>query len=247
MKNFKRYGLLLVVLALISMSYTTRSLLSNPNCPVAYTGAPKATTPSLGQVKYCTNCHGDFSLNTAGGGIAVNGLPGTTYSPGQVYNFSIRINHAMADRRSWGFAIKAVNTTDNKVVGTFSTTNGNASVKGTVSASTTELSHATAATTAAASNYTYTNLTWTAPTTPVASEANIKFYVVANAGDNDGGEAGDYIYATTLSSAMSTLPLTLSSFGVSTADGSEVCLKWQTQYEQNTAGFELERSINGSD
>jgi Reeler domain len=246
MKNFKHSRLSLVVVAFVLMSYTTASLLSNPNCPLAYTGAPKASTPNLGQVKYCTSCHGDFSLNTAGGGLIVTGLPGATYTPGQVYNFGIKINHATANRQIWGFAIKAVNIVDNKVVGTFSTTNSNASLKGSATANTTELSHAGAATTANASNYTYANLTWTAPAVPGANDANIRFYVTGNAGDNDGGEAGDYIYTTTLNSMMSTLPLTLSSLSAVQLNESEVNIKWQTQYEQNTERFDVESSVDGS-
>lgn len=246
MKNFKHYRLLLVVAAFITMSYTTASLLSNPNCPVNYTGAPKATTPNLGQVKYCTSCHGDFALNPAGGSVSVTGLPGTTYTPGQVYNFNLKITHASANRKIWGFAVKAVNTTTNAVVGTFSTTNANASVKGSAGANTTELSHTNAVVTANVNNYSFTNLSWTAPATPTANEANIKFYIIANAGDNDGGEAGDYIYSTTVSSAMSTLPLTLSAFSVSTLNGTDVNVKWQTQYEENTAAFDIESSTNGN-
>jgi hypothetical protein len=246
MKNFKHYRLPLVVVALITMSYTTASLLSNPNCPMAYTGAPKATTPNLGQVKYCTSCHGDFSLNTAGGGLTVTGLPGATYTPGQVYNFSIKINHATANRSIWGFAIKAVNTTDNKVVGTFSSASANASLKGSATANTAELSHTNAPVTGNAGNYTFANLTWTAPSMPGANDANIRFYVTGNAGNNDGSETGDYIYTSMLNSTLSTLPLTLSSFSISQANESEVNVKWQTQYEQNTESFAVESSVDGS-
>ncbi len=246
MKNFRHYRLLIVLVAFVTMSYTTASILSNPNCPIAYTGAPKATTPNQGQIKYCTSCHGDFALNAAGGGITVTGLPGATYTPGQAYNFNIKINHAAANRKIWGFAIKAVNTTNNNVVGVFTSANANATLKGTVAANTAELSHANSVVTANASTYTYTNLTWTAPAAPTAGEANIKFYITANAGDNDGGEAGDYIYTTTLSSAMSTLPLSLSSFTVAPANESNVNLQWQTQYEQNTASFDVETSADGN-
>ncbi|MBL0357796.1 MAG: T9SS type A sorting domain-containing protein [Chitinophagaceae bacterium] len=246
MKNlhFKKYLPMLVVLALVTMSYTTASLLSNPNCPTNYTGAPKAVAP-IGQVRYCTSCHGDFTMNTAGGGMVVTGLPVVKYTPGLAYNFSIRINHAAADRKIWGFAIKAVNTVNNQVVGTFSSTNANATVKGTAAGQTLELSHASCPTTTNTNNYTFLNLKWTAPAAPGANDANIRFYITGNAGDNDGGEAGDYIYTTTLDAAMTALPLTLGAFSLNTVNDAEVKLQWQTLQEINTAVFEIETSADG--
>jgi len=243
--NFKKYLSLLVVAALLCMSYTTTSLLSNPNCPTNYTGAPKAVAP-IGQVRYCTSCHGDFTMNPAGGGLVVTGLPASKYIPGQAYNFSIKVNHATADRRIWGFAIKAVNTVNNQVVGTFASTNANASVKGTVAGQTLELSHATAPTSTNANNYTFMNLKWTAPTTPLANESNIRFYITGNAGDNDGSEAGDYIYTATIDAALGALPLTLGEFTLSTINESAVKATWQTLQELNTASFEVETSADGS-
>jgi hypothetical protein len=243
--NLKKYLPLLIIAALVCMSYTTASILSNPNCPLNYTGAPKATTPSLGQVRYCTSCHSDFAVNPAGGSLVATGLPVAKYTPGQVYNFSIRINHATADRKVWGFAIKAVNTVDNKPVGTFASTNANATVKGTAAAFTTELSHAAAPVTANAGNYTFLNLKWTAPAAPVANETNIRFYITGNAGDNDGSEVGDYIYTTTLDAALSPLPVTLGSFTISSANETAVKLQWQTVQELNTAAFGVETSADG--
>lgn len=226
---------------LLSMSF----MFSNPNCPRNNTGAPSA---SNGTIRYCTSCHGDFTINTGGGGLVVTGLPTTTYLAGQAYNFSIKVNFGAASRTIWGFAIKAVNTTNNNVVGTFSTTNPNASIKGSVANQDVELSHSTAATTTAANTYTYTNLTWTAPATPNANESSIRFYITGVAGDNDNSEAGDYVYTTTQSVTLGTLPVTLSSFEANpNANASAVLLKWQTATEANTSHFELQGSANGTE
>jgi hypothetical protein len=242
----KKHYYMLIILACTTLSYTTSEILSNPNCPTSYTGAPKATTPNLGQVKYCTNsgCHTSFAINTSGS-VTATGLPNGTYIAGQAYNFSITILHSLADRFIWGFAIKAVNTVDNKLVGTFTTTNGNATLKGSVTSNTAELSHSNAPITAATGSYTFSNLKWTAPAAPGPNDAAIKFYIVGNAGDNDGGEAGDYIYSTTVSATLGLTPITLSNFTVSNSNNQTVKIQWQTQVENNASHFEIETSTDG--
>jgi hypothetical protein len=245
----KRKLPIIIVFGFVCMSYTTIKLLNDPTCPLSYTGAPKAVTPSLGQIRYCTNsgCHSDFALNNAGGSVVATGLPTLHYASGTVYNFSLKITHATANRKKWGFAIKAVNAVDNKVVGTFSTTNANASVKGTVAGNTAELSHANAVGTASASTYTYINLKWTAPAIPTVNETNIKFYIIGNAGDGDGSEVGDYIYTSIVSATLSTLPVSLTSFNINSTNQKEVNINWQTAQEINTDHFEIETSTNSSD
>jgi len=173
-------------------------VLSNPNCPTGYTMAPTST----GSTRNCTNCHGDYSLNSGGGNITLTGLP-TTFTAGVAYPFSIKIAHGTADRKVWGYAIKAVDTTTNTVVGTWTSTNANSSIKGTAGGATYELSHANAAVTTVANNYTYTGLTWNAPS---VAPSKVKFYVSAVAGNNNGNEAQDYVYTTTFSSTKYVAP-----------------------------------------
>jgi hypothetical protein len=68
------------------------------------------------------------------------------------------------------------------------------------------------------------------------------------AGDGDDSQAGDYVYTTTQSVALGTLPITLASFeAIQTANPSIVLLKWQTATEANTSLFELQGSSNGTD
>jgi len=186
--------LIIIIIILTAFAFIT----SNPNCPTGYTMAPTST----GSVRNCTSCHGDYSLNSGGGNITITGLP-STFTPGTAYPFSIKIAHGTADRKIWGYAIKAIDTTTNTVVGTWTSTNVNSSIKGTAGGSTYELSHANAAVTTVANNYTYTGLTWNAPAT---APSKVKFFVSAVAGNNNGNEAQDYVYTTTLSSAKYVAP-----------------------------------------
>ena len=177
-------------------------IMSNPNCPTGYTTAPGLNSTTT---RNCTSCHGGASLNTAGGGITATGLP-TTYTAGQSYPFSIKITHSASNRVVWGVAIKAIDTLTHAVIGTWTTTNTNTSIKGTAGGSSYELSHANAATSTATNIYTYSNLTWVAPSAPTAVQARVKFYISAVAGNGSGDETGDYVYATSLTANQFVAP-----------------------------------------
>lgn len=190
---------------------------------------PQGRTGATGS--YCTACHGDFSLNTAGGSVTVTGLPAGGYVPSQVYNLTLTINHAATDRKRWGFSMKAVNSGGTSI-GTLGSTNANAALNGT------ELSHNNAVTTANANTFTYSNLNWTAP--PSAS-GTVTFYYVGNAADGTGGSNNDYIYA---ASTPVTLPIELNNFSA-VNDNNNIVLRWQTSVEINSNYFDVERSDDG--
>lgn len=235
----------LIAIALFTMSFTTLRILSNPNAPLGYTTAPKQGTTS--GARNCTSCHGDFGINSGGGAVVATGLPSGSYLAGQVYNFSVTVTHSTADRTKWGFAIKAVNTVNNNVVGTFTTTNTtNASVKGTAAGNTMELSHKAAGSVANSKTYTFNNLTWTAPAVPGTNDGNIKFYLVGVAGNNSGDEAGDYVYSTSIAAALGTTPVTISSFNTIATNQNSTLIQWKTAQEINTAYFEIEKSIDAN-
>jgi hypothetical protein len=203
MKNKKivlTISLLVMIIGLSSLKIT-----SNPNCPTGYSTAPSLNGTT---VRNCTSCHGGSTLNPAGGGITATGLP-TTYTAGQSYPFSIKITHSSANRLVWGFSIKAIDTLTHAVIGTWTTTNTNMSIKGTPTATNGnyELSHANAATSSAASTYTYSNLTWVAPSVPTAVQARVKFYISAVAGSGDGSESGDFVYTTSLTANQYIAPV----------------------------------------
>jgi hypothetical protein len=183
MKNSPK--IVLVFFAILSTLSSFTILLSSGQPPQGYTGADGF---------YCTQCHSTNPLNNAGGSVTANGLPTNGYTPGTAYAFSISTTHSAVDRRRWGFSIVARNS-QNQTVGTFSENSANAGINGN------ELSHFPAFATAALSNYTFSNLTWTAPATPTIDDQNITFYFTGNAA-NGSGTSGDYIYAATATSAL---------------------------------------------
>lgn len=217
----KIYTIFLLSAFIIILQSGVKSVNSSSAPPTGYTGATG---------NYCTNCHSDFSLNTAGGSVAVTGLPSGGYTPSAVYNLTLQINHSAANRKRWGFSMKAVNA-GGASIGTFSSTNANAGISGT------ELRHNNAVSTGNASTYTYNNLKWTAP---ASASGTVTFYYVGNAADGS-GTSGDYIYA---GSTVVTLPIELNSF-VATTDNNNVILKWQTVNEVNSNYFDVERSDDG--
>lgn len=214
--------LLLVLTALITFQSTTKKVNFSSNPPSGYTGATG---------DYCTSCHSSFSLNSGGGSVTTSGLPIGNYVAGQQYNFSLTISHGAANRRRWGFAIKAVNGAGQNV-GTFSSTNSNATV------SSGELVHNNAVTTANAASFTYNNIRWTAPTSPGTNDNNVTFYYVGNAASGGNGSADDYIYSNATSIA---LPAVLTNLKAQVINQS-VRVDWQSTQEINVARYEIEKS-----
>jgi hypothetical protein len=206
--------------------------LSSGAAPTGYTGAPRTTG---GNDAYCTSCHSDFALNTAGGNVATIGLPSSIVL-GSAYNFSAVITHGVADRQKFGFAIKAVDA-NGASVGTFSTTNPNAGVGNN------EIGHRVAPGVIATNSYTYDNLVWTAPT--VAPVYPITFYIVGNAGNSAQGSGGDYIYSSTFVANASVLPVALSQFSANQISNGNINIQWRTEQEINTVKFEIEKSSDG--
>lgn len=221
MKKIYFVSTLVCCIVLLQSGINSNNYSSVP--PTGYTGATG---------NYCTSCHSSFALNTAGGSVSVAGLPSGGYIPSTAYPLQISISHSAANRKKWGFSIKAVNSVGASI-GTFSSTNGNAAVNGT------ELSHNNAVTTVSSSSYTYTNLKWTAP---ASASGNVTFYYVGNAASGTGdGSSGDYIYA---GSSVLSLPIELASF-TSSMTNNETLLKWQTVTEINSNYFEVQRSDDG--
>lgn len=217
--------LLTVSSCIIIFQSSTQSPKSSGTPPTGYTGATG---------NYCVSCHGDFSLNDGGGNVSATGLPFGTYTAGQQYNFSLNITHGSNNRTKWGFSIKAINSLGQNV-GSFSSSNGNASTNSS------ELSHSGAVSTSAQASYTYANLKWTAPASPTNNDKNVTFYYVANAANGNGGTDGDFIYA---SSTSIGLPALIKSF-TGTAINKTVALKWETLDEKNVSFIEIEKSDDG--
>lgn len=216
--------LFLIIIGVIIFQSSTKKVTSSGAPPPGYTGATG---------NYCTSCHSDFAVNSGGGTVSTSGLPLGSYTAGQQYNFSLTITHASANRRRWGFAIRAVNSVGQNI-GTFSTTNSNAFVNSG------EMAHLNAITTGLQASYTYNNLRWTAPVSPGTNDKNVTFYYVGNAGDGNGGSGGDFIYA---NSSSTVLPATLENLQAKVHEQS-VSISFKAVQQVNIAHFEVEKSVD---
>jgi hypothetical protein len=179
MKRIKS-ALFLLTLTICCSIFMSADFINSGEAPTGFTGAEGST---------CINCHRGNTLNASGGSVVIEGLP-QSYNPGESYNFTVKINHADADRKRWGFAVKAVSTIDPNVAGTFSATNTNARI------SEGEVGHSRAPFTDETNTYTFDQLKWTAPSNPTPNQQSITFYVVGNAA-NGSGSSGDFIYTAT--------------------------------------------------
>lgn len=216
---------LLVILSIVSLvllQSVTNKVNYSSTPPPGYTGATG---------NYCTNCHNSFALNSTGGSVSTTGLPTSSYTASQQYNFSLKITHAAANRTRWGFAIKAVNNLGQDV-GTFSSTNANAAAQNN------QLTHNNAVSTAPSSSFTYNNLKWTAPSSPGVNDNNVTFYYVGNAANGSFSSDGDYIYS---NSSSTVLPAIFNNFAAVVKEKS-VKLSWDITEEINVAYYEIEKS-----
>ncbi|MFN9710266.1 MAG: T9SS type A sorting domain-containing protein [Bacteroidota bacterium] len=185
MKRFNRSRFFFLFLIIFSLTFISADLASSGFPPAGYTGAEGRT---------CINCHGGNPLNAGGGSVVIEGLP-PFYSPGATYNnISVKIIHAATDRTRWGFAMKAV--ANGNAIGTFSANNTNVNINTAAR----EVGHANAPFTNPSNTYTFSNISWTAPSNPTSAQQNITFFVSANTvGDN-----GYFIYASSQGISLNT-------------------------------------------
>ncbi len=225
--NFFLKSLPLAVIAYVILAGNSNSNFRPDFFPAGNTGANGSST--------CSGCHSSFSPNTNG---SVSSTLPSTISPNTAYNFSVTINSSQANRKRFGFAIKAIDETTGNSMGTFSTTNPNAV------ADADELGHKNVTISSTVlTTYTYNNLTWTAPTT--IPSTGIKFYLVGVAGNGADGNSQDVPYQTSfLVTPATTLPVNLVNFNIQSKTNGAL-LTWQTAEERNNSGFEIEKSKDG--
>ncbi len=187
----------------------------------------------------CSNCH---TGSGAGGssGITLTGVP-TAYVEGTTYPLVLTLTDENASgnpNARGGFQIVATNGTNGSQVGTFSEPTGTRIV-----GSTDRLIQSTPKNFSGSNSVTW-SFDWTAPSS--GGPANIQFFYTGNAADGaSGANSGDNAYAG--SSASIPLPVELSYFDVKPMEDEIVKLNWQTQSEENSDYFEIERSQNESE
>lgn len=163
-------------------------------------GPPRSRTgaPAIGGIaaeKNCTDCHGDFALNT-GGSVQITGAP-NLYVPGRTYDITVRItstNTAGFAGRGWGFEMTAIRASDGLGAGTFATVAGQGTgiISGTNTMATRRYIQQTDPRYNSAGPVDY-RIQWTAPDPGVGG---ITLYAAAVAANGDGSEGGDWVYTT---------------------------------------------------
>lgn len=157
----------------------------------------------------CTSCHADFKLNEGEGRVLIQGVS-ANYSPGQQMNIVVRAEQENAV--IYGFQLTAIDSTGQKV-GTFTiplTSENRIQILQGVVGPQNLLREYVEHTSGGLSNGQFGFNTWEFSwTAPMQSVGRVDFYATANAANSDGGTGGDYIYATTASTAPPSTPVTL--------------------------------------
>ena len=176
MKKYIPYALPLVIILM------TSSILSD-NGKAGETNSPGESN--------CTSCHGDFAANTGGGSIMIanTGMTNWQYTPGQTYPITVTV--AKTGMPLFGVGVECL-TASNTNAGTFAITNTastrllSATVSGVSRINVTHTLNG-----GLAANSKAFTFNWTAP---AAGTGPVKFYFSGIASNNDGSEAGDYVY-----------------------------------------------------
>ena len=168
--------LVLGVIALFTMSF---SMFLLPDPP------PDGNTGSPGDGADCSNCHGDFTVNSGTGTATITtDIPACGYTPLSTYSITVSI--AQTGTNEFQFQCSPQNAS-----GTYlGTMNANSSVQiyGVKYIS-------GASGTLASTNSNSWTFTWTAP---AAATGPVTFYASFAAVDGDASESGDYIYTKSL-------------------------------------------------
>jgi FG-GAP-like repeat len=155
----------------------------------SYTNAPEESN--------CTACHGDFTVNSGTGNVALNGIP-ANYLPNQAIPLTVTVSQS--DGVLYGFQMTAIDSTGNKI-GTYTLPTQNpqplqvvSGLVGQVGYDRRYIEHTSQGITPTVFGSKTWNFTWNAPARRVGK---ISFYISGNAANSDGSTAGDYIYTNT--------------------------------------------------
>lgn len=162
-------------------------------------GAPSRRTGAPGEGT-CTGCHGDFALQPAGSHLSLSGIP-ALFSPGQTYSGTVTLNSNGSS--IWGFELAAKDTILQAQAGTLVVTDAvhTQAITGTVNSQLiTYLTHTSSGNYGGQAGPISWNFNWTAPS---INQPTVAFYVAALAGNNDGAESGDSVFALTFKTRAS--------------------------------------------
>ena len=159
----------------------------------ASSGGKAGKTGSPGE-NTCTQCHGDFALNSGGGSVSITSpnLTGWSYTPGQTYTINVTVSKSGVQLFGLGFE-SLLSTGAN--AGTLVITNSVETHLLSANVSGSSRTNVVQETDGGASSNSHTfSFNWVAPS---SGAGNLTFYAVGMACDNTGGTGGDYVYTTT--------------------------------------------------
>ncbi|MGB1317822.1 MAG: choice-of-anchor V domain-containing protein, partial [Flavobacteriales bacterium] len=178
----KKFTLVLSMLLMVGLVY-------DYNYRTAHTfsaGAPEGRTGSPGDGADCTMCHSGQSTPAAGSVSITSDIPGSGYSGGATYTFTVTATDAGSSR--FGFQISPQDNAGN-LIGTLIASGAGTMFSG---AGSDYITHAFGGTSGAGSK-TWT-FEWTAPST---GTGDVTFYGAFNYANDDGSTAGDVIVTET--------------------------------------------------
>ncbi len=166
-----------------SVKYHKVSAASSGPSP-SYTSAPGETN--------CTACHGDFTVNSGTGNVAITGIP-ANYLPNQTVPLTVTVSQS--DGVLYGFQLTAIDAQGRRI-GSYTLPSQSPTqlqvVTGLVGTSERRyIQHTSQGITPTQFGSKTWNFTWNAPAQRVGK---ISFYISGNAANSDGSTAGDYIY-----------------------------------------------------
>lgn len=178
--------------------------------PAGRTLAPGAVPPETGCA--VVGCHGGTNtdpLDEVTAQLTDGLMPFAQYQPGQIYLLTFNLASSRTDRRRWGFEMTCLNTSGT-MAGTF-TAGADRLTRVQIAGSPSRqyICHTTLdgrdGTFATNPGPVSWSFTWTAPTTPGATD--VTFYYCANAANNNNATSGDIIECATFAVSVIAPPV----------------------------------------
>jgi len=179
---FKAVCLLVSAAFVISPIILSAGSMYSSSPPDGYTGAPEETL--------CINCHSTYDPNSGDGSLQI--IVPDVVAPGQPTTITVVLEDPGQSR--WGFELTVINTAWNGV-GSFTITDAvNTQLSDNAEPARDYVKHTSTGTYAGTADG---PVEWSVEYTPsidFPAESFFDVYVAANAANNDGSTAGDYIY-----------------------------------------------------
>ncbi|MCA9757213.1 MAG: hypothetical protein KDA27_15515 [Candidatus Eisenbacteria bacterium] len=170
--------------ALAVVSLVPTALLANSGGPID----GRAGDPPAFQTCKDAACHNSFDLNSGDGSLTINGLP-AGYEPGTVYTLEVMI--ADPGQSRWGFEATVIDAAGDQAGDLAPVDPSLVQVSQGSGNARDYIKHRSAGTFPGQADGASWQVEWTAP---MAGSGTASFYLAGNAANNNGSNAGDYIY-----------------------------------------------------